>query len=139
MAGKTDLIFEQGKQSDDVIVKTVDGEQIGHYFPRDGHPGSYTLMTKDHGGWWTDKPAQHLPSLVEAKGQARVHGYNYFQQEERNLAESGRNHLINSLEEQWNKMGGNPKIMKEFKAEWERVVAVEYQLKVVEHQDGHER
>ncbi len=132
------LKWRDGPTKSDMILE-VNGESVAHIFPRDGHPGSFTVVAKNHGGHWGETPGQYFPTQVAAKGHARTHAGIYLQQEKRNLQEASRHHVINNLEQEWKKMGGDPKTMKAFRAEWERVVAVEYKLKVVEIDHGHER
>ncbi len=133
-----DQVWRDGLSEGDRIMKADDGEDIAHVFRRDGYPGQYTLMTRDHGGNWGDKPGWHGTKL-ECQHHATTHAKEYALQEERNLSEAGRQHTINSLEREWKEMGGDPNTMNEFKAEWERASAAEHNLKVSDRDKDHER
>ena len=132
------LTWREGPNKDDLILRASDGNDIAHIFPRDGYPGSFALITRDHGGNWGDKPARYGTKL-ECQGRAVTHGHTYYQQEAQNLSEASRHHAIQNLENQWQEMGGDPQTMKEFKAEWDRVSAAEHHLKVLNRDDGQER
>lgn len=132
------LTWVEGPYKDELILRTQGGEDIAHIFPRQGH-GGYTLCTRDHGGWWSDKPGQYYDTLYQAQHQALEHGTQYFIQEQRNLSAMSRQHAIQNLEEQWQQMGGDPKTIKEFRKEWDRVSAAEHHLKVPGRDQGHER
>ncbi|MDR4515744.1 hypothetical protein [Nitrosomonas sp.] len=138
MADDKDLIWEKGLQGDDLLLKTREGEPIAHIFPRDGHPGSFTMVSRPHGGWWGDVPGRHGTKL-ECQHYAMEHGQEYFKQEERNLSAMSRHHAIQNIEEQWRQMGGDPRTMNKFRKEWDRVSAAEHNLKVPDRDQGHER
>jgi len=142
MSDEKKLTWEQGPSKDDHMLRAGDGEAIAHVYPREGYPGSFTLLTKNHGEWWGKEPSRHFDQLLAAQHAAMNHGKEYYRQEEQNLSEANRFHTIYSLERQWEDMGGDPKVMKDFRAEWDRVSAAHYHVKVADRdkdRGGHER
>ena len=138
MAENKKLTWRDGSNKDELILSASDGNDIAHIFPRDGYPGSFALITRDHGGNWGDKPARYGTKL-ECQGHAVTHGHTYYQQEARNLSEASRSHLINDLQREWERMGGDQNTIKKFRTEWDRVSAAEHHLKVIDRDEGHER
>ncbi|GJL59705.1 MAG: hypothetical protein NPIRA03_25620 [Nitrospirales bacterium] len=130
MSEEQKLTFKQGPSKDDLILQTREGEIIAQIYPRDGYPGSHTLLVRDHGGNWGDKPGRYFDQLLAAQHEALNHGKEYFRQEQEHLSEANRFHTINDLGRQFEKMGGDPQVMKDFKAEWDRVSAAHYHIKV---------
>ena len=138
MTEEKDYTWEQGPSKDDLLVRTREGEDIAHIFPRDGHSGSFTLITKDHGEFWNRK-GQHYDSLLAAKHHAIQHVEKYRHQEKHNLHEASQHHLIHELQAEWQRMGGDPKTIREFKTEWERVSAAHHKTKVPDREDREDR
>ncbi len=133
-----DQEWRDGACEGDRIMRADDGEDMAHVFQRDGYPGQFVLMTRDHGEDWGQKPAFYGTKL-ECQHHATTHAKEYALQEERNLSEAGHHHTINSLEKEWKEMGGDPKTMNEFKKEWDRVSAAEHNLKVPDRDTDRDR
>ncbi|MGP0590986.1 hypothetical protein ACTRXD_00415 [Nitrospira sp. T9] len=132
--------WEQGPSKDDVILRTREGEDIAYIFPRDNKEG-FTLLTKNHGEFWSEK-GQHCDSLLAAKHHAIQHVERYYLQEKYNLEEAHRHSVLHDLQKEWQRMGGDPRTIREFKAEWDRVSAAHHKTKIPDREDrdqGHER
>ncbi len=113
---------------DEMILYAESGEAIAHIFPRQGK-GGFTLLTKDAGQDWNYK-GQHYDQLLSAQHYALEHGKTYYEQETQNLTEMSRNHLMLDIQAEWERMGGDPRTMSQFKQAWDRASAADLKTKV---------
>ncbi len=128
MAPKKTLSWGQTVYKDEMLLEAEDGNAVAHIFPTQGK-GGFTLLTRDHAKDWNYE-GKHCVSMFSAQHYALEHGKQYYEQEAQNQVEMSRTHLMLDVQTQWQQMGGNPRTMQAFKAEWDRANAADLKQKV---------